>query len=245
MCSRGASCVGNCMRTLNLHQLATFQSVARHRSYVRAAKELHFSQPAVSAQMRQLEESLGVKLFDQIGRTTYLTQAGKELLLYCEKIFSVIDEAIETMEALSSPETGHLSVGADTTVGTYVIPNLLGKFLQSFPAVEITLDVLNRAALVDALVDNRVDLAVMGTVPAEIPVVIEPFAPNELVLIAAPTHRLAGCKQVSFTELAREHFLLREEGSGTRAALERIFQEAACPSRSVCIWATTAPLNRA
>ena len=221
--------VGHLMHTLNLHQLATFQAVAKHQSYVRAAKELHFSQPAVSAQMRQLEESLGVTLFDQIGRTTHLTQAGKELLLYCERIFTVIDEAVESMEALRSPETGHLSVGADTTVGTYVIPNLLGKFRQSFPDVEITLDVLNRATLLDALVENRIDLAIMGAVPAEIPVVIEPFAPNELVLIAPPSHHLAGCKQIPFTELAREHFLLREEGSGTRAALERIFQEAGLP----------------
>lgn len=217
------------MRTLNLHQLATFQAVARHRSYVRAAKELHFSQPAVSAQMRQLEESLGVKLFDQIGRSTHLTQAGEELYLYCEKIFSVIDEAVETMEALRSPETGRLSVGADTTVGTYVIPGLLGKFRQSFPDVEITLDVLNRAALVDALVENRVDMAVMGTVPAEVPVIIEPFAPNELVLIASPSHRLAGRKQIPFAELAHEYFLLREAGSGTRAALEGLFQEAGLP----------------
>jgi LysR family transcriptional regulator, low CO2-responsive transcriptional regulator len=217
------------MRTLNLHQLATFQAVARHRSYVRAAKELHFSQPAVSAQMRQLEESLGVKLFDQIGRSTHLTQAGEELYLYCEKIFSVIDEAVETMEALRSPETGRLSVGADTTVGTYVIPGLLGKFRQSFPDVEITLDVLNRATLVDALVENRVDMAVMGTVPAEVPVIIEPFAPNELVLIASPSHRLAGRKQIPFTELAHEYFLLREAGSGTRAALEGLFQEAGLP----------------
>jgi len=217
------------MRTLNLHQLATFQAVARHRSYVRAAKELHFSQPAVSAQMRQLEESLGVKLFEQIGRSTHLTQPGEELLLYCEKIFSVIDEAIETMESLRSPETGRLSVGADTTVGTYVIPGLLGKFHQLFPEVEITLDVVNRATLVNALIENRVDMAIMGTVPAEVPVVIEPFAPNELVLIAPPAHRLAGCSGVPFAELAHENFLLREVGSGTRAALETIFQEAGLP----------------
>jgi LysR family transcriptional regulator, low CO2-responsive transcriptional regulator len=217
------------MRTLNLHQLATFQAVARHRSYVRAAKELHFSQPAVSAQMRQLEEALGVKLFEQIGRNTHLTQAGEELFLYCEKIFSVIDEAMETMESLRSPDTGRLSVGADTTVGTYVIPGLLGKFHQLFPEVEITLDVVNRATLVNALIENRVDMAIMGTVPAEVPVVIEPFAPNELVLIAPPTHRLAGCPGVPFAELAREHFLLREMGSGTRAALETIFQEAGLP----------------
>jgi DNA-binding transcriptional LysR family regulator len=217
------------MRTLNLHQLATFQVVAKHCSYVRAAEELHFSQPAVSAQIRQLEETLGVKLFDQIGRKTHLTQAGEELYRYSQRIFSVIEETWETMEALRSPHYGRLSVGADTTVGTYVIPDLLGKFHKSYPEVEITLEVVNRSALVDALLNNRVDLAVMGRVPDEIPVTIEPFKPNELVLIAAPTHRLAGRENVPFEELAREHFLLREIGSGTRAALETVFQEEGLP----------------
>ena len=217
------------MRTLNLHQLATFQVVAKHCSYVRAAEELHFSQPAVSAQIRQLEETLGVKLFDQIGRKTHLTQAGEELYRYSQRIFSVIEETWETMEALRSPYYGRLSVGADTTVGTYVIPDLLGKFHKSYPEVEITLEVVNRSALVDALLNNRVDLAVMGRVPDEIPVTIEPFKPNELVLIAAPTHRLAGRENVPFEELAREHFLLREIGSGTRAALETVFQEEGLP----------------
>ncbi|TMD60021.1 MAG: LysR family transcriptional regulator, partial [Chloroflexi bacterium] len=104
------------MRTLNLHQLATFQVVAKHCSYVRAAEELHFSQPAVSAQIRQLEETLGVKLFEQIGRKTHLTQAGDELYLYSQKIFAIIDEALETMEELRGPDHGRLRVGADTTV---------------------------------------------------------------------------------------------------------------------------------
>ncbi|HLI07683.1 MAG TPA: LysR family transcriptional regulator [Ktedonobacteraceae bacterium] len=217
------------MRTLNLHQLATFQVVAKHCSYVRAAEELHFSQPAVSAQIRQLEETLGVKLFDQIGRRTHLTQAGEELYRYSQKIFSLIDETLETMEALRSPHYGRLSVGADTTVGTYVIPDLLGKFHKSYPEVEITLEVVNRSTLVDALLNNRVDLAVMGRVPDEVPVTIEPFKPNELVLIASPTHRLAGRKNVPFEELAREHFLMREVGSGTRAALETVFQEEGLP----------------
>lgn len=214
------------MRTLNLHQLATFQVVAKYCSYVRAAEELHFSQPAVSAQIRHLEKTLGVKLFEQIGRKTHLTQAGEELYVYSQKIFSVMDETLEVMEALRSPHSGRLSVGADTTVGTYVIPRLLGKFHSIYPQVEISLEVLNRAALVDALVSNRVDMVVMGKVPAEVPVVTEPFAINELVLVAAPTHRLAGRIGVPFEELAREHFLLREPGSGTRAALETVFQEA-------------------
>jgi DNA-binding transcriptional LysR family regulator len=217
------------MRHLNLHQLATFQVVARHCSYVRAAEELHFSQPAVSAQIRQLEESLGVKLFDKIGRKTHLTQAGEELYLYSQKIFSLIEETVETMEALRSPHYGRLSVGADTTVGTYVVPKLLGKFHQMYPDVEITLEVVNRNYLVDALVNNRIDMVIMGKIPNEVPVFTAPFASNELVLVAAPTHRLAGCVRVPFAELAREHFLLREVGSGTRAALESAFQEAGLP----------------
>lgn len=217
------------MRTLNLHQLATFQAVAKHASYVRAAEELHFSQPAVSAQIRQLEESLGVKLFDQIGRKTHLTHAGEELYIYSQKIFLVIDEALDTMDSLRSPHTGRLSVGADTTVGTYVIPGLLGKFHQIYPDVEITLDVVNRAALVDALVSNRIDMAIVGRVPDDISVVIEPFAPNELVLVATPTHRLARRSDIPLADLAQEHFLLREVGSGTRAALELLFQQADMP----------------
>lgn len=217
------------MRTLNLHQLATFQVVAKHCSFVRAAEELHFSQPAVSAQIRHLESTLGVKLFDQIGRKTHLTQAGEELYLSSQKIFSLIDETLDNMEALRSPHYGRLSVGADTTVGTYVIPGLLGKFHQIYPQVEISLEVLNRASLADALASNRVDMAIMGKVPADMAVEIEPFAFNELVLVAAPIHRLARLEHVPIEELAREHFLLREPGSGTRAALENVFQEAGVP----------------
>jgi DNA-binding transcriptional LysR family regulator len=217
------------MHTLNLHQLATFQVVAKYCSFVRAAEELHFSQPAVSAQIRHLEKTLGVKLFDQIGRKTHLTQAGEELYLYSQKIFALIDETLEIIEALRSPYYGRLSVGADTTVGSYVIPSLLGKFRQIYPQVEISLEVLNRASLVEALMSNRVDIAVMGTVPADLPVEVEPFAFNELVLVAAPSHRLAGRKEVPIEELGREHFLLRESGSGTRAALERALQEADIP----------------
>ena len=217
------------MQTLNLHQLATFQIVAKHCSYVRAAEELHFSQPAVSAQIRQLEEALGVKLFEQIGRKTYLTDAGEQLHHYSQKIFSVIDETLETMEKLHSPDYGRLRVGADTTVGTYVIPGLLGKFHQSYPEVEISLAVVNRAVLVERIMNNQIDIAIVGRVPDDIHVVIEPFLPNELVLVAAPFHRLAGRVEVPIQELEREHFLLREEGSGTRAAIENAMQTAEVP----------------
>ncbi|MDQ6644316.1 MAG: LysR substrate-binding domain-containing protein, partial [Chloroflexota bacterium] len=170
-----------------------------------------------------------IKLFEQIGRKTYLTQAGEELYHYSQKIFTVIDEALETVEELRGPDHGRLRVGADTTVGTYVIPNLLGKFQKSYPDVEISLDVVNRAALVDRIMNNQIDLAIVGRVPDDIPVVIEPFAPNELVLVAAPYHRLAGRVCVPIQELEKEHFLLRDIGSGTRTALEIALQEAEVP----------------
>lgn len=217
------------MHTMNLHQLATFYVVAKHCSYVRAAEELHFSQPAVSAQIRQLEDAMGVKLFDKIGRKTHLTQAGDTLYLYSQKIFALIDETMESMESLRSPYNGRLSVGADTTVGTYVIPGLLGKFHKLYPKVEITLEVFNRVYLVDDLTNNRIDMVIMGKLPTEVPVFAAPLTPNELVLIAHPTHRLAGCVNVPFADLAREHFLLREMGSGTRSALEAAFQEVGLP----------------
>src|SRR6266700_605763 len=217
------------MRDINLHQLATFQIVAKHRSYVRAAQELHFSQPAVSAQIRQLEENLGVKLFDKIGRKTHLTQAGQELYHYSLKISALIEETLDTMEALRSPNHGRLSVGADTTVGTYVIPGFLGQFHRMYPDVDITLEVVNRGYLVESLLNNRVDMVFMGKIPTEVAVFMALFADNELVLVAPPTHRLAGWGRVPFAELAREHFLLREEGSGTRAALEGAFQDAGLP----------------
>ncbi len=217
------------MRTVNLHQLATFQIVAKHCSFVRAAEELHFSQPAVSAQVHQLEQSLGVKLFDKIGRKTHLTQAGEELYLYSQKIFSLIEETLDTMNALASPHSGRLSVGADTTVGTYVIPRLLGLFRQLYPKVDITLEVINPTPLVEELMGNRIDMAFMSKIPSDMPVFAAPFAHNELVLVAPPTHRLAGCPNVPFSELARENFLLREMGSGTRSALEGAFRDAGFP----------------
>jgi DNA-binding transcriptional LysR family regulator len=148
------------------------------------------------------------------------------LYLYSQKVFALLDETIEMMEALRSPYSGVLRVGADTTVGTYVVPSLLGKFHELYPQVEIELEVFNRGYLLNELTTNMVDMAVMGKVPTEIPVFSAPLAPNEMVLIAPPTHRLVGCTHVPMKELGREHFLLREVGSGTRDALKQVFDEA-------------------
>jgi LysR family transcriptional regulator, low CO2-responsive transcriptional regulator len=216
-------------RSLNLHQLATFQVVAKHSSYVRAAEELHFSQPAVSAQIHLLEESLGVKLFDKIGRKTHLTRAGEELYLYSQKIFFLIDETLDAMEALRSPHYGRLSIGGDTTIGTYVIPGWLGKFHKLYPNVQVELEVTDPEHLIEALVNNRLDLVIMGNYPIEVPVFIAPVLSNELVLVAPPSHRLAERRAIPFAELSREYFLVREPGSGTRESLEAAFHEAGIP----------------
>ncbi len=145
------------------------------------------SQPAVSAHIHNLEKMLGVKLFDHYGRKTYLTRAGEELYGYSQQILSVIEETLEVMAEFHSPQQGSLSVGADTTVGTYIVPNLLGKFHDIYPEAEISLEVLNHDPLVEELINKRIDMAIMSRVPDQIPVYNKPFAQNELVLVAAPT----------------------------------------------------------
>lgn len=216
---------------LNLHQLSVFQAVARHLNFSRAAEELNLSQPAVSMHVKQLEENLGLELFEKIGRRIHLTDAGRHLLEYSERIFALLEETIQCMEDVRGVQRGNLRVAADTTAGVYVVPAFLGAFRRTYPGVAIALGVANRARVSRQLLLNEVDLAVMGQVPPEEDLVAEPFLPNELVVIAAPSHRLAHRARIPLQELAAEPLLLREQGSGTRAAAERLFAAAGLPMR--------------
>ncbi len=214
---------------LNLHQLAVFQAVARRLSFSRAAEELNLSQPAVSMHVKQLERALGLELFEKVGRRITLTDAGRHLLEYSERIFALIEETLQSMEEVKGVQRGNLRVAADTTAGVYVVPDYLGAFRRAYPGVSISLDVGNRAAVTRRLLLSEVDIAVMGQVPPDGDLVGEPFLPNELVVVAPPSHRLAHRSSIPVAELAGEPFLLREPGSGTRAAAERFFAAAGVP----------------
>ena len=213
--------------TLNLHHLRVFQTVVRHQSFSRAAEELILSQPAVSMHVKQLEKSVGLPLFERVGRQLVLTNAGQSLYHYSQQIFALIHETSQVMEALRGGRQGRLRVSADTTAGVYVVPNYLGVYRRAHPQVEVSLEVTNRTAVVERLLLREVDLAVMGQIPEDDHEwIATPFLVNELVVIAPPDHRLAQHRNIPVTELAQETWLVREAGSGTRASMERFFDAA-------------------
>lgn len=207
---------------LNLHQLRIFQAVAQHGGYSRAAAALYLSQPGVSLQVKSLERSIGLPLFEKVGRTLHLTEAGRELLGYSERIFALLDETRLVMEELGGGRRGTVKVAASTTAGIYVVPPALGAFHRQSPEVKLTLDVLNRFTVQRRLLDNEVDLAVMGLIEDTHDLEVAEFVPNELVVIASPRHRLADQSKIPISELTEEVFLLREVGSGTRIDTERL-----------------------
>lgn len=212
------------MKHVTLRQLRVFEAVARHLSFSRAAAELHLTQPAVSMQVQALEDQAGVPLFEQMGKKVYLTAAGEELLRHARIIGEQLREAEEAIAAIRGLRGGRVSIGVVSTA-KYFAPRLLTAFGQRHPEAEIRLGVSNRERIVRQLADNEIDLAIMGSPPKELETVAEAFAEHPLVIVAPPDHPLAAKRRVEPSQLAGETFLIRESGSGTRAAMERFFAE--------------------
>jgi len=216
---------------ITLRQLEVFRAVARNRSFSKAAEELCVSQPAVSSQVRVLEQALGLPLFVREGRVVELTEAGKHLLPCVEQVLELLMQGLAGVQALRAAERGHVALAASTTAGIYVVPRILGAFHRAYPGVTLSLDVLNRFAVQQKLFAGEVDVAIMGLIENREGLEIAEFLPNELVVIASPRHPLARRRQIPLTALGNELLLVREVGSGTRADTERIFAEAGVPLR--------------
>jgi DNA-binding transcriptional LysR family regulator len=210
------------MRRLTLRQFRVFEAVARHLSFSRAAEELHLSQPAVSMQVKGIETILGMRLTEQLGKKIFLTEAGREVLHASRTITARLDDMQANLAQLRSIDTGRLSLAATSTVNV-VATDILARFRGRHPGVTVHLDVSNRAAVLDQLIGNRIDLAIMGQVPDGLGLEAIRFMDNPLVVIAPPDHPLVGQKNISMASLATESFLVREAGSGTRGAMERFF----------------------
>ena len=209
---------------LTLRQLKVFEAVTRHLNYTRAAEELHLTQPAVSMQVKQLEESLGISLFEQLGKRIHLTEAGQEVLGYARTVTQQLDELEGVLNRLKGLSGGRLRISVATTAN-YFIPTLLGSFSRQYPDVTVSLDITNRETLLRSLAENTTDLVIMGQPPTEADVEAKPFMDNPLVVVAPPGHPLAGKKKIPLKRLQEETFLVRESGSGTRIAMERFFNE--------------------
>ncbi|MBJ6608733.1 MAG: LysR family transcriptional regulator [Candidatus Thiothrix moscowensis] len=214
------------LRHITLHQLRLFYSVGKHLSFTRAAEELHLTQPAVSIQIKRLEESVGIPLTEQIGKRLFLTEAGRELFEASRDVLERLRVLNEDMIGMEEGVKGPLSVSAITTA-KYFMPHLLGAFLKDYPRVEPRLTITNQAKVIRRLEDNLDDLVIMGTIPTgnNLELTAEYFLDNPIVVIAPPNHPLVGERNITLERIAQERFLSREEGSGTRAARIRLFAE--------------------
>ena len=212
------------MRAVTLHQLRLFNAVARHQSFAAAAREMHLTQPAVSMQIRELEETIGLPVFDRAGRNVSLTSPGEYLLVHARRVLAVLKDAEDTMAKMRGAQTGTLIVGMVTTAADF-LPRMLAEFLREHPGVDVRLVIGNRRSLVELLHRNEVDLAVMGRPPRELDTRAEPFAAHPITVFAAPDHPFARETRLPAERLANERFIVREDGSGTRAAMEVFFRE--------------------
>ena len=210
------------LRHATLHQLRIFLAVARHNSFARAAEDLHLSPPTLSLQVKQLADTVGQPLFEQLGKKIFLTAAGRTLADACADIEGRMERLSQDLAALQGVEKGSLKLAILTTV-KYTVPKLLGGFCAAHPGIEVAMVVGNRENLLQRLAQNQDDLYIMGQPPEHMEVVSEAFANNPLVLVAPPNHPLVGQTGVSPLRLKDEPFILREPGSGTRLTAERFF----------------------
>ncbi len=212
------------IRHVTLHQLRLFHSLGTHRSYTRVADELFLTQPAVSIQIKRLEESVGMPLVEQMGKRLFLTEAGCELYDAARDVLERLRILNEDMAGLESGVKGPINLAAITTA-KYFMPHLLGAFLRDYPEVTPRLTITNQARVLERLESNLDDLVVMGTLPENMDVDAEFFLENPIVVVAHPEHPLVGEKNIPLERIAKERFLAREPGSGTRAARTQLFAE--------------------
>lgn len=210
------------MKHATLRQLKVFEAVARRLSFSRAAEELHLTQPAVSTQVRKLEDLAGVALFEQLGKKVYLTAAGVELLDISRAIIAQFDAAESAMAQFKGIAGGRLNV-AVISAGDYFFPRLLVEFIGRHEGVALNFTVHNREELLAHMAANLTDLAIMVRPPQEAEMVAQAFAPHPYVIVAPPGHALVGAKAIRVERVLREPFIVRERGSDTWHSMQDAF----------------------
>jgi DNA-binding transcriptional LysR family regulator len=211
---------------VTLRQLRTFKTVADMASFSLAAHRLRLSQPSVSYQVKELEDTLGLPLLDRLGKRVQLTEAGSMLYGYARRILDELDEAALAAEEMRGIKRGSLRVGASTTVGIYLLPAALGAFKKLHPGLVISLEIGTRERVQQQVLRNELDLAVVGPALKDPDLVIVPFISDELVVVAPAGHGLAARQALTLKDVAREPFIMREASSGSRWSLEKAARKA-------------------
>ena len=213
---------------MNFHQLYIFHAVATHSGFSRAAEFLDITQPAVSIQVQELEKSMGITLFHRRPRGLRLTEVGETVYAYAQQIFSLSDKLLETVEEMQDLKAGHLTLGASTTPGEYVLPQAVGRFRQAYPGIRTELVIANTRSIVQRLLRREIDLGMVGERPEEHSGELEMvhYLDDEIVLVAAPDHPLALAPSGPVTpqQVVDAGLIVREQGSATRDAAERHLQ---------------------
>ncbi len=216
------------MRPYTLKQIQTFMEVARQGSVSKAAERLFVTQPAVSMQIKQLEDAFGLALIEPTGRNIRLTHAGEAFLTHAIAAIGQLKDLEANMAEHVGLKKGRIDLAVVTTA-KYFIPMLLVQFGKLFKDIEVQLKIDNRENVLGMLARNEADLVVMGRAPADLDCVATAFATNPLTIVAAPGHLLSRRKNLPFSALKDYRFVVREEGSGTRAAMERLFAQHKTP----------------
>jgi DNA-binding transcriptional LysR family regulator len=210
---------------LNLKQLEAFYLVVKRGSYTKAAEELNVTQPAVTMQVKSFEKSLNLKLIQQLGKRVQLSEAGELLYQYAGKIFGLVDEANEKMRDFKKLMRGTLKIGTTKNYARYIMPSLLSEFQRRFPRTKVILDEGNSENMARSVLEMENELALISQLNLDRKIKTHFFSTVEFVLVASPEHRFSQRKSISLRELNGEPVILREKGSGSRAAILRKFQE--------------------
>jgi DNA-binding transcriptional LysR family regulator len=230
---------------MNLGHLAIFHAVAEAQSVSRGAERLMVSQPAVSKQLRALERSLGVVLFDRTPRGVRLTEAGELLASYSRRIFALEHDAITALEDLKGMGRGRLSIGASTTIGVYLLPELFVKFRQQYPAIDAKLEVSSSLGVLQRLADGAIDVGFIESPAQSDGVSAERFMQDELVAIARPGHPILKRKRLSAKEFCAEPFIVRSTGSDTKSLVEQELARRGLVIKPAMALASTEAIKRA
>jgi len=207
---------------LNFHQLYIFYVVAGHHSFSRAAEALEISQPAVSIQIQELEKALGVTLFHRRSKGLRITEVGETVYSYAQQVFSLSNKLLETVQEIQDLKTGHLTLGASTTPGEFVLPLAVGQFRLAYSGIQVQIIISNTRAIVQRILSRELDLGMVGNRPHEHTdeLAIIDYTTDEIVLVAAPTHPLAKLHPVTLHQVIEQGLIAREQGSATRNAAE-------------------------
>ena len=210
---------------MNLKQLEAFYLVVKKKSFTRAAEELSVTQPAVTIQVKSLEKSLNLRLIQQVGKKIQLTESGEFLYQYAEKIFDLVSDANEKMRDFKKLMRGTLRIGTTKNYARYIMPSLLSEFQRRFPGIKVILDEGNSEDMANSVLEKKNELALISQLNLDRKIKSLFFSTVEFVLVVSPEHRFSQRKNISLRELNGEPVILREKGSGSRAAILRKFQE--------------------